>query len=92
MIETSERIIIDVLKDEWISLKQTFVDGKVINGILDHKIMPHVSGYGVKESLGNRPIKCKAYLNKITRGYGCELNSSFKNIIPCNTLHVELRD
>ena len=57
MIETSEIIEIDKIKDKWISLKQTRVDGKVINDIPDHKITPCIAGYVVKKLLGNSPIK-----------------------------------
>ena len=92
MIETSEKIEIEKLKDKWIRLKQTCVDGKVINGIQDHKITPCISSYGVKKLLGNRPIKEKVFLNKIMCVHNYELNSSFKSIIAHKKLHIELRD
>ena len=92
MIEISERIEIDKLKDKWISFKQTHVDRKVINDIPDHKIILCIEDYGINKLLRNRPIKCKMCLNKITCRHGYELNSSFKSIIAHSTLYIELRD
>ena len=77
--------------DKWISLKQTGVDVKVMNEILDNKITPRIDGYGVKKLLRNMPIKHKVCLNKITYGHVYELESSFKRIIAHSTFCVELR-
>ena len=45
---------------------------KVTNEIVDHKLIPHIAGHGVKKLLVNMPIKWKAYLNKIMCGHDYE--------------------
>ena len=59
MLEISERLKINKLKDKLRDLSHVGSDIDVINHILNHKIIPCISSYGIKKLLDRTPIKCQ---------------------------------
>ena len=48
MLEASERLVINNIKDEWSDLSHVGYDVDVINYILNHKIITHIAVYGIR--------------------------------------------
>ena len=70
MIKNAKRIETDTWKEKWSTLTSTCSINKAFNDALNHKIMPHVAGHGIKKLLDRDPTKCHVHLNKISCGQG----------------------
>ena len=91
-IDENENIEVEYYKNEWTSIKNTVCKREIMLNIVNHKITPCIAGYGVKKLLSKKEINCKAYINKITYGYGFELTPSEKKSIAHDVTCIDFRD
>ena len=92
MIKQIEALEINKWKEKWSDLANMISDATKINDILNHKILPHIAGWGVSTLFKRTPVACKACVNKLTYGIGEVLHFSKYGTMPCNVECIAMRD